>query len=62
MTFWNKDLADNEGELKGAMIKESYEPAIKFYEVLENQFIPLMLKGERDKAKELAQGILKDKY
>ena len=60
--FWTKDLPDNEGELKDIMIKESYEPAIKFREILERDFFPLILKGERDKARELARGILKDKY
>ena len=60
--YWIKDLADNEGELKSTMMVESYDPAIKFYEILENEFIPLVLKGERDKAKELTKGILRDRY
>jgi methyl-accepting chemotaxis protein len=62
---WVKDLPENtakEKELKEFMIKDSYEPAIKFYEILNNEFSPLILKGEREKARELAFGALRDKY
>src|SRR5688572_13885447 len=39
--FWVKDLP--EGELRQAMLVQSYEPAIEFFEIRDKQFIPALL-------------------
>ena len=62
---WVKELPENSAfdrELKEAVTKRSYDPAMEFQKLSDEQFIPLILKGERDKARELAGGILKEKY
>lgn len=58
--FWAKDLP--EGKMKQIMIIKSYQPAIRFFEVRDVEFIPLLLKGERENARTLAHGILRENY
>ena len=58
--FWCKDLED--GAMKKAMVEGSYTPAIEFFEILDNQFIPAVQKGDLETAQKLAYGILKEKY
>lgn len=63
--FWVKDLpekTDDDRKLKNFMVVEAKDAAIKFYEILENEFFPLIMKGERDKARELVRGVLKENY
>lgn len=58
--FWINDLP--EGKLKETLVVKSYEPARAFFEARDQEFIPALERGDRDKAKALARGILKDKY
>jgi methyl-accepting chemotaxis protein len=51
-----------EGELKGLLISNSYEPAIKFYKILNDKFIPLIKVGKKIEAKALLIGELKNLY
>jgi methyl-accepting chemotaxis protein len=57
--FWVKDLT--EGPLKEAMVVRSYRPAMEFMEVRDREFIPALLRGDKERARELA-GSLKQKY
>jgi methyl-accepting chemotaxis protein len=57
---WAKDLPA--GPLKQAMVVASYAPAREFFEARDREFIPAVLGGNRAKARDLALGILKQKY
>jgi len=58
--FWETDL--NEGEIKKILLQDSYIPACEFYQILNRDFIPAVLRGDQAKAKALALGELKQKY
>lgn len=58
--FWTKDLA--EGELRTALLDRSYQPAIAFYDDMDREFIPMMLRGKRGPARAVANGALKRHY
>ncbi|MDO8747763.1 MAG: methyl-accepting chemotaxis protein, partial [Candidatus Omnitrophota bacterium] len=49
-------------ELKDAITVMSFGPAIEFQKVFFDEFLLLIQKGERDKARELAKSTLKEKY
>lgn len=58
--FWVEDLT--EGPMKQTMIVDSYEPAVEFFRVRDEQFIPACLAGDSQKANELARGPLRESY
>lgn len=58
--FWGKDLDD--GELKRTLLTESYQPAIEFFRVRDEQFIPACLAGDSEQADELLHGPLTEHY
>jgi methyl-accepting chemotaxis protein len=58
--FWVDDLPA--GELKEAMVVDSFRPAQEFLEVRDKEFIPAVLAGDVQKAKELCRGVLRQKY
>ena len=63
--FWVKEEFGNTGkdkELKDAITRQSFEPAIQFHKTFFDEFLPLIQKGERAKARELAGSILKPNY
>jgi len=60
--FWVNEPLLEQGALREAMLTGAYEPALYFYDVVFNQFIPALQKGDRDHAKKLAQGELKTLY
>ncbi|HYO26212.1 MAG TPA: methyl-accepting chemotaxis protein [Lacipirellulaceae bacterium] len=57
---WVDGLAD--GEMKETLVKASYEPAIEFYRLRDQEFVPAALAGDQQRAKELAFGPLRDQY
>ena len=59
-TFWRSTLA--EGTIKENMLVNSYKPAVEYFELRDNDFIPLIKSGQREEAKALLLGKLKDKY
>ena len=59
-TFWVKDLP--EGEMKRIKTVDCYEPAVEFYRVLNNEFIPACLAGDAVRAKRLSRGTLREYY
>jgi methyl-accepting chemotaxis protein len=58
--FWIKNLKDP--QLRELLLEKSYEPAKQYYEVVEREYIPAIIKGDYKKAKALASGILRDKF
>ena len=60
--FWINETLLEQGALRDAMLKGAYDPAIKFYNIVFNQFIPALQSGNREYAKKLVQGDLKALY
>jgi methyl-accepting chemotaxis protein len=58
--FWVGDLP--EGSLREMMVATSYEPAREFFEIRDREFIPAMLRGDRQRAGVIAATALKEKY
>ncbi len=58
--YWGKNLAD--GNLKEIITEQAYKPAMEFYNTRDNEFIPAVKSGDRQKAAVLANGILREKY
>ncbi len=57
---WVKDLP--EGEMKRFLVEESYKPAMNFYRITEERFIPAVASGDMTAAARLATGELRDQY
>ena len=60
--FWVNEPLLEKGALRDAMLTGAYDPAIRFYDIVFNQFIPALQSGDRENAKKLAQGDLKALY
>jgi len=58
--YWIKNLP--ESEMKNEMVNLSYKPAKDFYTIVDNEFLPAIKRGDKQKAKELVNGILEQKY
>lgn len=58
--FWLNDLP--EGVIKAAMVVDSYEPAARFYSIRDAEFLPAVLAGDRDKARAVASGPLREHF
>jgi methyl-accepting chemotaxis protein len=58
--FWIGDL--EEGKMKTELIEASYRPAVAFYELIKQKFIPAVKAGDKDAATELAYGAIREKY
>lgn len=50
-THWSQTLP--EGELRHTMLQRAHEPALAFFKLRNEQFVPLLLQGEREKARQL---------
>src|SRR5207342_3461595 len=42
------------GKMKDTLVQASYDPALAFYRLRDEEFIPALLAGDREKAKALA--------
>jgi len=60
--FWINEPLLEQGALRDAMLKGAYEPAVQFYNVVFNQFIPALQSGKREYARKLVQSELKTLY
>lgn len=63
--FWTANLADkseSEIKIKSLMLKDTYEPAMKFYDIRDKQFFPLILKGDVAGAKKMSGETLEPLY
>jgi methyl-accepting chemotaxis protein len=58
--YWTRELQDS--SIKFVLLSESYEPAIRFFTVLETEFLPAIHAGNYEKAREFAYGSLKGEY
>ena len=58
--YWITELPA--GNLKQALVDDSYTPALKFYELLETRFIPAIQAKRLDEARELAYGAMREQY
>jgi len=60
--FWINEPLLEKGALRDAMLIGAYDPATKFFDIVSNQFIPALKRGDREYAKRLAQSDLKNLY
>ena len=60
--FWINEPLLEQGALRDAMLTGAYDPAIRFYDIVFNRFIPAIQSGNREYAAELAHGDLKNLY
>jgi methyl-accepting chemotaxis protein len=60
IAFWDKALP--QGAMRDALLKESFEPAIAYYQLAESQYIPLLLSGKTEEAHELIRGQMTELY
>jgi methyl-accepting chemotaxis protein len=58
--FWIEDLTDV--GLRQSLLKDSYAPAVKFYDAVDNEFLPAIERGDTVTATTLANGKLKTLY
>ena len=58
--YWIKNLP--ESKMKNEMVNLSYKPAEEFYNIVDKEFIPAIKRGDKQKAKELVNGVLEQKY
>jgi methyl-accepting chemotaxis protein WspA len=58
--YWQKTLP--EGAIKRALVERAYEPAVRFLDLRDAEFIPAVLAGEKVKASELLSGPLRLSY
>jgi methyl-accepting chemotaxis protein len=58
--FWMEQL--REPDLRDKMLVASYEPGIRFLDILEKDFIPAVLNGDHERAVGIARGTLKQNY
>jgi methyl-accepting chemotaxis protein len=58
--FWVKELED--GDLKSYLVDKSYFPALAFYDLIGNKYIPALKANKIELAREIAYGELQQKY
>lgn len=58
--FWEQTLPP--GEMKRVFINESYQPAMEFFNLWQNQFYPAIKEGEKEKAQKLLAGPMRELY
>jgi len=58
--YWADDLP--QGEMKSILLEAAYKPALVFFKVRDEEFLPLLKSGKREEAKILANGVLKGLY
>jgi methyl-accepting chemotaxis protein len=60
--FWINERLLEQGALRDAMLIGAYDPAIRFFDIVSKDFIPALQSGNREYARKLAQGELKNFY
>lgn len=58
--YW--DSALSEGQIRRVFFHESYSPAKEFFRIWENQFLPAIKEGNKEKALQIVKGPLKEQY
>jgi len=60
--FWVNEKLLEQGALRDAMIKGAYDPAVQFFDIVSNKFIPALQRGDREYAANIAHSELKTLY
>ncbi|MEI8012916.1 MAG: HAMP domain-containing methyl-accepting chemotaxis protein [Candidatus Omnitrophota bacterium] len=58
--YWAQGF--EEGVLKNALINDGYVPAMKFYDIVDKQYLPAIQAGDKELAKALLRGDIKNFY
>lgn len=58
--FWSHDLVDS--PMKTLLLVDSYKPALSFFEIVQNKFLPAIQTGHIEEARQIAFGELREKY
>jgi len=58
--YWNEEITDE--NVKDNMLVNSYKPAVDYFDLRDNKFIPLIKQNQREEAKKLLLGDMKTKY
>jgi hypothetical protein len=58
--FWTKNL--DEGQMKKELLESSYQPAVEFYGLFSEKFLVAIQNGDKESARALAYGELRDAY
>ena len=59
-SYWNTELQPD--KLKKALLENSYRYALDFYSIYENEYLPLLLKNDKEKSYAILTGSLAGKY
>jgi methyl-accepting chemotaxis protein WspA len=59
-SFWLGALPN--GPIKDAMTVRAYGPAISFFDTRDHEFVPAVMSGNQTRARELALGVMKQRY
>jgi methyl-accepting chemotaxis protein WspA len=59
-SFWLGALPN--GPIKDAMTVRAYGPAISFFDTRDREFVPAVMSGNQTRARELALGVMKQRY
>jgi methyl-accepting chemotaxis protein len=58
--YWDKQLP--ESPVKTALLTDSYRPAVAFYKLFDEQFVPALKKGDRAEAQKVLAGPMREQY
>jgi methyl-accepting chemotaxis protein len=58
--YWEKTLVEE--SLKDEVILKSYQPAAEYFNIIDNEFIPVVIRGDRGNADFMLNGVLENKY
>jgi methyl-accepting chemotaxis protein len=58
--YWDQNLP--EGEIKSVLLKDSYDPATKFYSIIRNDLIPAVRRKDARAVASIMDGALKTEY
>lgn len=59
-TYWQQELPDS--PIKPALLADSYKPAMAFFTIMDEQFVPALKSGDRAKAREILAGPMREQY
>jgi len=59
-TYWKKELTDE--SMRKVLLEKSYKPAVRFFTLANEQFIPAVKSGNKEKVRALLGGEMKSAY
>ncbi|MDR2394494.1 MAG: methyl-accepting chemotaxis protein [Treponema sp.] len=60
--FWIDEALLVPGEMRTVMLEKTYQPALRFYDITFNEFIPAIQRGDRERAADLVLHDLRAQY